>query len=173
MPKNTINIRLATTDDAQSIRQVQHDAWIATYPNKEQGITLEAIRQRVSKYLTAEYIQKLKVLMADPKHCSWVAMDRFGIVGYSTAMRHAEANHLQAIYVLPAYHGLDVGGQLIQSALAWLGNEKNIHVEVASYNGRAIRFYEKHGFRKNGEEGFNQNIPTIELVRKVLAKNHT
>lgn len=68
-----------------------------------------------------------------------------------------------AIYVLPQSHGTDAGPRLMESALAWMGTGKDVIVEVASYNGRAIHFYEKYGFSKTGETGDSSGIPTVIL----------
>jgi ribosomal protein S18 acetylase RimI-like enzyme len=160
-----IAIEVANQDDAEAIRHVQHDVWIDTYPNDKLGITVDAIKKRASKYITPKLIEKLKKSMMEPNQCTWVAREGSKVIGYCTAKKNEEINQLGAIYLMPAYHGKGVGKKLIEALLEWLGNDKDILAEVASYNNRAISFYEKYGFKKNGVTGFLREIPIIELMR--------
>lgn len=57
-----------------------------------------------------------------------------------------------AIYVLRQYHGQGVGPALMQEALARLTDYDRVAVWVLRGNERAIRFYEKCGFRFDGTE---------------------
>jgi ribosomal protein S18 acetylase RimI-like enzyme len=71
---------------------------------------------------------------------------------------------LQKIYVLSYYHGSGVGAALMQAVLElaqeiqpdilWLDTHLN--------NERAIRFYEKYGFRKTGKHHFTIGTQTFE-----------
>ncbi len=164
---NPILIEVATPEDAAAIRHIQNVVWIDTYPNEELGITVEAIKERIAKYITPEFITSLQESMKDPSQRTWLAKDA-KIIGYCTAKKKENLNQVEAIYLLPEYHGKEVGKRLIEAALEWLGNDKDILIEVASYNGRAIRFYEKYGFKKNGVIGNSGEIPTIQLVRITL-----
>ncbi|MEO8581762.1 MAG: GNAT family N-acetyltransferase [Patescibacteria group bacterium] len=167
-----ISIQLASSEDAQPIRLVQHDTWIKTYPNEQLGITLQAIQKRVSKNFSPESIKKMEETIADVDKRTWVAKDDLKVIGYCTVAKNKDINHLEAIYIFPEYHGINVGNMLLEPALKWLGNEKDIIVEVASYNHRAIRFYEKNNFKKNGVTGESKGIPTVNLVKAKHANNH-
>lgn len=57
-----------------------------------------------------------------------------------------------ALYVLEEYHGRGVGYALMNAALARLSGYKRIAVWVLKGNDRAIRFYERYGFRFDGTE---------------------
>lgn len=57
-----------------------------------------------------------------------------------------------AIYVLKEYHGQKVGYELMNAALGRLADYRKIAVWVLKGNGRAIRFYERYGFRFDGTE---------------------
>jgi ribosomal protein S18 acetylase RimI-like enzyme len=96
------------------------------------------------------------------------------IVGFSVGVKEDE-NELKAIYVLPEYHGRGVGKLLIEPAMKWLGNEKDVVVWVFSHNNQAIRFYEKHGFVKSGKTSTwpvnGKPIPDLEMVKKCDARH--
>ncbi len=162
---NQFSIEISTREDAAAIKQVQHDVWIHTYPNEALGITLEVIRERVSKNLTPESIERLQESMNELNQRTWVLKDDMKIIGYCTAVKNESFNQLVAIYLLPEYHDKGLGKGLIEASLEWMGSNKDILVEVASYNDRAIKFYEKYGFKKNGKTGNSGQIPTIHLVR--------
>ena len=69
----------------------------------------------------------------------------------SLAVR-AGQGHVGAIYVLPEVQGHGIGSRLLGCAFDWWGNQKPVHLCVASYNQRAIHFYEQHGFTKTERE---------------------
>lgn len=162
---DNIKITIAKPEDAISIRQVQHDTWIETYPNATLGITVEAIKERVSKYILPEKIESLKESLSSSSQSTWIATLDTQVIGFCTALKEEKANRVVAIYVLPQYHGKGMGKSLIQPALKWLGTKKPIEVEVASYNEQAIQFYSKYGFKKNGKVGNSSGIPTIFLTK--------
>lgn len=66
----------------------------------------------------------------------------------------------------------------MRKGLNWLGKEKNIYVNVVSYNKKAINFYQSLSFVKTGktvEKKPNEppdlpcgkNLPEIEMVLKM------
>ena len=69
-----------------------------------------------------------------------------------------------AIYVLAAYHGQGIGYALMNAAIEKLSAYKKIAVWVLKRNERAIRFYERYGFRFDGaEEQIMLGVPNIKL----------
>jgi RimJ/RimL family protein N-acetyltransferase len=58
---------------------------------------------------------------------------------------------LQGFYVLPEYWGTDVAAELHEAALAAQPDCPELRLWVLEENQRARRFYEKHGWRENGE----------------------
>lgn len=161
---NNIQVRIARPDDARAIRQVQHDTWIATYPNASLGITVEQIKSRVADYVSAERVKIFQDMLGSDNLRTWVATSAEAVIGYAVSNRGKDHNTIGAIYVLPEYQGQGVGSMLMESVLEWLGNTKYIEVEVASYNARAINFYKKYGFTENGRTADSDGIPTIFLT---------
>ena len=63
---------------------------------------------------------------------------------------------IHEIFVDPEYFGKGVGDALMQKALEYFSNRnlKLIELWVGDKNQRAMRFYEKFGFRKDGQYNF-------------------
>lgn len=77
-----------------------------------------------------------------------------GFVGYGTyrGANLPEHGEVYGIYVLEEYHGLKVGYALMNAALNILSDFKKIAVWVLKDNNKAIRFYERYGFRFDGTD---------------------
>lgn len=86
-----------------------------------------------------------------------VAKDGERVVGFAgygayrddTLPAHGE---VFALYVLAEYHGRRIGYELMNAALEKLSAYRKIAVWVLKGNDRAIRFYERYGFRFDGTE---------------------
>lgn len=172
-----IKIRHSVPDDVYGIRKVQKVTWLKTYPNSEEGITVEDIEKKFRIDETSEgkkRFEKKKNRYEDRNIGIWVAEEEEKIIGFCMAMRKGKYNRVGAIYVLPAYQGKGLGRLLIEKAFGWLGNKKNILVNVARYNKQAIDFYKKFGFIETGKGGALDDaaklpsgklIPEIELIK--------
>lgn len=78
------------------------------------------------------------------------------------------AGEVGAIYILQEYYGQKIGYALMQETLKCLARYDRIALWVLKGNERAIRFYEKCGFRfDGGEKADNLGKPVTEL-RMVL-----
>ena len=68
--------------------------------------------------------------------------------------------------------GTGVGGKLIHHALGLFGRDRDIFLEVVSYNQNAIDFYERFGFEKTdvvvppevGRPDYLKSIPQTQMV---------
>lgn len=88
-----------------------------------------------------------------------------GFVGYGKYHDEelTEAGEIFAIYILEEYYGTGVGKALIQAGLEKL-DYPQVAVWVLKDNKRAIRFYEKCGFRFDGrEEELTLGTPIVEV----------
>jgi ribosomal protein S18 acetylase RimI-like enzyme len=174
-----IQIIQATINDYREIREMTRITWMDTYPNVEAGITREDVE---SEFLTDDTKEGRKrqearlLRYVDPTWVHYVAKNDNKIVGFFIGRKEADFNRLIAIYVLPEYQHQGIGIQLIEKGLEWLGNEKDIYVNVASYNKKAQAFYEKYGFKFTGREVSDAHrplptgkvIPEVEMVLKGL-----
>lgn len=179
IPPDPIGIRIADSDpdDVFGIRRVQRVTWLDTYPNPEFGITYDDIAARFAIDDTEEGRRRLearKRSYTDPRTRTWVARAGEDIVGFCTARREDDTNRVEAIYVLPTHQRCGVGRQLMEQALTWLGNAVPTRLNVATYNAKAIRFYESLGFINTHRDVIDDEvapfpsgarIPETEMVR--------
>lgn len=98
-----------------------------------------------------------------------VAKDGEQVVGFAGYGKYrdeskADCGEVFSIYVLAEYHGKGVGYALMNAAVARLSEYKEIAVWVLKGNERAIRFYERYGFRFDGTEAeIMLGTPNTEL----------
>lgn len=91
-----------------------------------------------------------------------------GFAGYGDRGEEApEVGEVFAMYVLSEYYGKGVGQLLMEAALERLKGYRQIRLWVLKENGRAIRFYEKCGFRPDGAETFSPACKAAD-IRMVL-----
>lgn len=111
-------------------------------------------------------VEALRRVLADDARATWIAEDEHQApIGYVTMRRGSTADgitsdkpaEVERIYVDQTWHGRRVGDLLLQTCIdhatsdwgadvLWLG--------VWEKNPRAIRFYEKSGFRAVGHQSF-------------------
>lgn len=175
---NDIKIVDSVPEDVFGIRNVQKITWIDTYPNLDLGITKEDVEAKFSEDNTEvgkKKIEKWKEEYANPNQHRWVAKEGQEIIGFCVAGKGNNSNRIYAIYVIPSFQGKGLGKQLMEKALDWLSDNKDIYVNLAPYNTKALQFYEKFGFTKTGKnvhsEGVDalpsgKTIPEIEMIKK-------
>jgi ribosomal protein S18 acetylase RimI-like enzyme len=161
-------------DDANDIVNIQKVVWLDTFPNPEFGITKKDIEEKLEEMADGG-VERLKkhIQNADEDGAHfWVAKSDNGVIGFIRAERHKDRNRIRALNILPQYQKNGIGKKLMQKALSWLGDEKDVALNVVSYNINAIGFYEKLGFVK----GFptysgvtklpsGKVLPEIEMVK--------
>ncbi len=76
--------------------------------------------------------------------------------GVAAVLEAAPSTELSKCYVHPDHHGLGAAAELMQASIAAAASAgaRGIWLGVNSQNARAIRFYEKSGFRKVGTKSF-------------------
>lgn len=172
--KSIVEVADAKPGDSQGIASVQKSGWLATYPSVDVGLTREDIEAN-------DFDSPKKLQQWEAKICNrgetkriWVARRHVKIIGFSVACKGNEKNELEAIYVLPEYHGRGVGGALMNKALSWLGTKMDIAVWLFSHNEKAINFYRKYHFRKSGKISTwpvnGKEIPELEMIKSVGRK---
>ena len=104
-----------------------------------------------------------------------VAKDGEDVVGFTGYGKYRDdeltgTGEVYAIYVLEQYWGKGVGHMLMQAALDMIKEYPAVAVWVLKDNARAIRFYEKFGFRPDGrEETLTLGTPITEM-RMILRR---
>jgi len=125
--------------------------------------------------VSQEYLDNLTLEKVEEKAFQWrdnilVAKEGervVGFVGYGKGS-DADTGEVFALYVLPEFHGTGAGRQLMDAALEDLAAYPKICLWVVKGNGRAIRFYEKCGFRLNGAEKMVSSVGAAgqQMVRE-------
>ena len=153
MNQTALTIKIATPEDACAVSDVRRTTWLQAYPNPRLGITETDIRHRLDgecgeRIATTVYEIRQGIKNQNGKYRVFVAELEGQVVGYASLAVKAGQGHVGAIYVLPEVQGHGIGSRLLGCAFDWWGNQKPVHLCVASYNQRAIHFYEQHGFTK-------------------------
>ncbi|MCX6715304.1 MAG: GNAT family N-acetyltransferase [Candidatus Uhrbacteria bacterium] len=141
----------ASVQDAERLAQIQAESWIATYPNAEIRLTEEDVRK---KFENAEKrIARWRERLEKPAERAQVFVIKEGkrVVGYCAVEKGETENHVDALYLDPSFRGKHAGSTVFRESLAWLGENKPVALEVASYNDRAIDFYKRFGFEDIGD----------------------
>lgn len=178
--KKEIHILPAAPEDVRGMQEVFYRTWLATYPNEEAGITVDDIEDRYKDAFTDEALSKRAERIANPPEgeALFFAKDGDRVVGLCRIVKSEQFNRLQAIYVLPEYQGRGIGRMLWEKASKVFDSNKDIVVDVATYNKNAIDFYKKLGFEETGKQWEDEKfkmksgvkIPEMELIIKTNTK---
>lgn len=174
--KVPIKISGAVPEDSEGINTVLYEAWLATYPNEEIGITVDDVEESYKDRLSPERIEKGKERLRNipENERRLVAKIDGKVVGVSRVIKEEEYNKLQTLYVLPEYQGKGVGTALWEEGKKFFDPEKDTLLEVATYNENAINFYKRLGFEDTGkritDERFRMKsgniVPELEMRLK-------
>ena len=157
-----VAIRLGTPADAVGCAVVQRTAWRETY----RGLA------NPSLWLTPPFTEltaRWQDWLAQP-HPRYVAQEGDTIVGYAYARKAGRSSsvppvrdhELYQLYVLASHYGQGIGRRLLEAAAP---AEIPTQLWVAARNERAIRFYERNGFAKDGARDDGTSFAGIEAIR--------
>ncbi len=151
--KKDFQVCVAEEGDAEELLDVLYKTWLLTYPNEDVGITVDDIEDRFRGRLTEEGVEKRRKQLREQSDTvkTFVVRNDERIVALSVVSKNEENNRLIAIYVLPEYQGKGIGKILWNQALKFFDKTKDISVEVATYNTKAIAFYKQIGFQDTGK----------------------
>lgn len=134
-------IREASPDEAEALAAVQRDASLAALAH--------IFPPELYPYPIAEIRQRWRDALADPAMAVLVAEESattIGVAGY-------RAEWLDGLYVEPSWWSRGIGRTLHDEVLNRLHNRGSArcHLWVLEHNDRARRFYERLGWRENGD----------------------
>ncbi|MCU1572167.1 MAG: acetyltransferase [Micrococcaceae bacterium] len=159
----TITIRPAVPDEAAALAELAAVTFpLACPPSTTTADIADFLRRSLSE-------DNFRAFLRDPRRVLLVAVEEGRLVGYTllvttpptdpdvtAALTTLPTVELSKCYVHPDRHGAGLAARLMSASLArgaaegaaaiWLG--------VNQENSRAIRFYEKSGFRKVGTKTF-------------------
>lgn len=170
MSHHSWNIRPTTLADLPSMRRMQAASWRAIYPNAKHGVDDAWVRQRTASWLTPEGLaasrEHFGPIFTSANHLHIAAESRGEIIGFLHCSRQNGGQHIEALYIAAAYYGSGLAADLMDRAGAWLDHSRSTDLQVAVYNGRAIRFYEKYGYRvvPGSEALFKEKIPVVTMT---------
>lgn len=154
--------------DAEGIVHTLRESWIAAYTNPAAGISKEKIEAIYANL--SERIQSWNDGLETKERIAWVAKLEGKVVGFvSPRVDEKGRNRLGALYLRPEAFGKDIGHKLLEDVIKHYRGAP-IYLDVVSYNKRAKRFYEKHGFQYTGEhsslymERGDFTLPLEEMV---------
>ena len=125
---------------------VHYRAWQETYgglvdPGYLEGVTLEKCVAAARRWPDGVLVAK------DGDQV--IGFAAYGAYRDGTLPEHGE---VFAIYVLKEHHGKTAGYELMNAAMGKLSAYRKIALWVLKGNERAVRFYERYGFRFDGAE---------------------
>ena len=102
-----------------------------------------------------------------------VAMGGERVVGTIAGVRKGTEGHLRGMAVIPAFAGKGVAARLLSEMEGWLLSEgcSCVTLDTTEPLKAAMRFYEKHGYRRSGRMGEFFGMPLIEYVKVLSASD--
>lgn len=158
-------VRPANGDDLAAVLDVGHRTWPSTF---EPIAGPEYVEMGLAKWWTPD-----AVIPAIRSGRTFVAEVDGDVVAMAVHGPHEDEHVLWKLYVLPERQGGGVGRRLLQAVLrraSELGHTR-LAVPVVEGNDRALRFYERHGFREIAREAGGSGMPdTIWVAADLTAQ---
>lgn len=145
------DLRGATIHDAAAIARIRVDSWRAAYA----GIVPARILERMD---AAAFAPRLALRLGGADHgilaaqAADGAVEGFVIAGPSRDEDAQGAGEIGAIYLAPEARGRGIGAALLEAACEGLADRGfgSVVLWVLTANAPARRFYERHGFARDG-----------------------
>ncbi len=147
---------METDDEKRGKAHVHWQSWHEAY----QGI------------VSHDYLEKLTTEKCEEWAFQWpentyVALDNDTVIGFVCYFGKGDddpdVGEINAIYILSEYYGTGVAQKLMDVGLEKLKNYSHKELWVLKDNPRAIRFYEKYGFKKDGSEKDLKSLGATEI----------
>ena len=155
-----ITIRTAEPADAEALTDLHLDCWDDAYTGLMPQSILDARREDVPAR-----VERWRTVLATG-HTSVATRDG-QLVGFVNAAPGTEVPgtelQLFALYVRAAWWGTGIGHALFSAAVG----DRPAYLWVLEGNLRAIRFYERHGFRLDGTGHDEPEGRHLRMVRRV------
>ena len=154
-----MNIQIKPTETDEEIRGkafVHWKAWHEAYPGLVSRTYLDRLTLQKCEDMAFRWPQNTLVAEEDGRVIGFVC---YGDRGEESS----GMGEIFALYVLSAYYGTGVGQRLMEAGLSMLSAYPSVCLWVLKENERAIRFYEKCGFRATGEEMESRIVEAVEI----------
>lgn len=140
---NIIIKAMETEAEIRGKAYVHWESWQEAYP----GLVSPAYLEKLS-------LEKCEEIAFRRPENTLVAKDGERVLGFVCygGGDDPDTGEIFALYVLAAYYGTGLGRRLMDAGLERLRDCPEVRLWVLQGNARAIRFYEKCGFRPDGAE---------------------
>ena len=155
-----VTIRRATPEDAEALAHLHIDVWDDAYTGlMPQGI-LDDRRAKV-----AERVSRWREILGQNPEV-FLAEAEDGLIGFAAVGRGEDNDvdidlELKSLYVRATWWGTGVGYALFETALG----DRAAYLWVLASNARAIRFYERQGFRLDDTEDEHDEGLHVRMLR--------
>lgn len=140
----TIRVRPATSDDLPSYTSMMQQTYESTYVDPSIGLTKACFSPEVFNSDDTQAYLRSK-LVNDDTQKSWVAVDKYTVIGAIVVKSRGSECELSGFYVLPHYQGQGIGTLLWQNVLE-VTDGRPITLDSYAHNKKTIQLYEHWGF---------------------------
>jgi ribosomal protein S18 acetylase RimI-like enzyme len=153
-----ITIRKATAKDIHLLASLSVKAFMPAHGHSSP-------EKDITSYIKANFsIENFKREIANPTFEYYLLYHTSKIAGFSKVIFNTQSKYvannqvtkMERLYLLKEFYGLHLGTELMNfnSELAKTNHQNGIWLEVWTENFRAIKFYEKAGFKIVGQANF-------------------
>ena len=155
--------KLETDEEIRGKAYVHWRAWHEAYPG----------------LISEDYLNKLTLPRCEELAFRWpentiIALDGGRVIGFVCYGERdglpSRSGEIIGLYILSDYYGTGLGRSLMEAGLEHLREYDSVCLWVLKENVRAVRFYEKCGFRKTGEE-MNRSVISAAEIRMLLNRS--
>ncbi len=153
-------VRRARPEDAEALAHLHLDVWDDAYTGLMPQRILDERREK-----TTDRVDRWRAILAGD-HSNLLADGPDGLVGFANAGPGRDNDvdidlELWALYVRAGSWGTGVGYALFEETVG----DRAAYLWVLAGNDRAIRFYERQGFRRDGTDDMQDEGLHIRMVR--------
>ena len=165
-------IRLAGSADVPALSELAERTWSEAFGGGVSATDREAeLEETRSETYFADALRTKTILVAE-QDGALVGYVQFGDVSIPEVDVRPGDQGLQRLYVDTPFQGRGLGRELTEAALRHprLANAKRIFLQVWDENERAVRLYERFGFRKVGTTTFKVGSEVMEDAVMLLER---
>ncbi|MBQ8815255.1 MAG: GNAT family N-acetyltransferase [Lachnospiraceae bacterium] len=133
---------METPEEMDGKGYVHWKSWHETYASLTGAVYLERITLEKCKENARCWSENTLVAKSGDKVV--------GFLCYGKSNELPDCGEVYALYVLRECHGTQIGYQLMNAAMEQIREYSKVNLWVLQGNERAIRFYERYGFRFDG-----------------------
>ncbi len=170
MRDELISIRRIRVGEGELFRQIRLDA-VRESPAAF-GATYESMLRRTPE----SWDEQADGSAQGPDRATFLAFSGGKPVGIMALYRieeESDMGELLQVWVAPKVRGRAVADELTDALFSWAGESgfRTVVAAVAKENSRALRFYEKYGFKPTSEVSLDHAIDGVVLIKDVEKAN--